>query len=86
MSLSKLKIYATVNKIENLLESFGKSQDSGQVSQTLPPVRGCVRLLRRGRQAGTLERLRAVCGLCARLESRDSPCPAGPLEAEVSRF
>ncbi len=35
---------------------------------------------------GALRRSRAVCGLCARLESGDGPSPAGPLRAEESRF
>ena len=83
-----IKIYAAVNKeanlrgTENAAGRFGKNRGSGQIEQTLPPVRGCVRLWRRRQHQG----LQAVCGLCARLERKDGPSSARPLRAEERRF
>ncbi len=54
-----------------------------------PRVAACEGLceaLAEGAAPGALRRLRAMCGLCARLESRDGPSPAGPLRAEERRF
>ena len=61
-------------------------QDLECSSQSLPPVRGCVRLWRRGQQPGTLRRQRAVYGLCACLECRGSLRPTRLVEAKMSRF
>ena len=47
-----------------------ESQGSEKISQSLPPVRSCVRLRQRGWHRGAPRRLRAVCGLCGRRLTR----------------
>lgn len=71
-----IKIYATVNKEANLragtaAERFGKNRGSGQIRQSLPPVRGCVWLWRRGWHPGAFGTLWAVWGLCGRRLTRE---------------
>ena len=62
------------------IERQGREQES----HTLPPVRGCVGLWRRGAAPGTLRRLRAVWDLCGHLEAEDGLSLTGPLRAEDS--
>ena len=49
---------------------MGKNRGPEQIRQSLPPVRGCVGLWRRGWHPGTLQKLWAVWGLCGRRLAR----------------
>ena len=49
---------------------MGKNRGPEQIRQSLPPVRGCVRLWRRGWHPWALGMLRAMYGLCGRRLTR----------------